>query len=73
MMKKVITVIFLAMFTSSNVYSAENCNQYKKLSKKYLKYISGKLNLKNKSTDLSLDTSNIKEKKTISDWFKKKK
>ncbi len=71
-MKKFITIIFLLIFTSSNVHSSEKCNQYKKLTKNYLKCISGKLNLKNKATDLSLDTSNIKEKKTISDWFKKK-
>ena len=49
-----------------NIYPIKN----KKLSKNYLKCISGKL--KNKSTGLSLDTSNIKEKKTLSDWFKKK-
>ena len=29
--------------------------------------------LKNKSSGVGLDTTNIKEKKTISDWFKKKK
>jgi len=70
-MKKIITIIFLITFTSSHVQSAENCKQYKKLSKNYLKCLSGKLNLKNKTS--GLDTSNIKEKKTLSDWFKKKK
>jgi hypothetical protein len=29
--------------------------------------------LKNKSSGVGLNTDNIKEKKTISDWFKKKK
>tara|TARA_B100001175_G_scaffold313159_1_gene320298 strand:+ start:916 stop:1134 length:219 start_codon:yes stop_codon:yes gene_type:complete len=72
-MKKIIVVTFLIIFASSNVQSAENCKQYKKLSKNYIKCISGKLSLKNKSNNLSLDTSNIKEKKTLSDWFKKKK
>tara|TARA_B100000579_G_C22306887_1_gene609726 strand:+ start:336 stop:554 length:219 start_codon:yes stop_codon:yes gene_type:complete len=72
-MKKIITITFLLLFTSTNVQSGENCKEYKKLSKNYLKCISGKLNLKNKSTNLSLDTSNIKEKKTLSDWFKNKK
>ena len=71
-MKKIITITFLIIFTSNNVQSAENCKQYKKLSKNYLKCISGKLSLKNKSKNLSIDTSNIKEKKTLSDWFKKK-
>ena len=28
---------------------------------------------KEKTSNIGLDTSNIKEKKTISDWFKKKK
>ena len=72
-MKKLITNIFLFAFTITNVHSAENCKQYKKLSKNYLKCLGGKLNLKNKSSELGLDTSNIKEKKTLSDWFKKKK
>ena len=70
-MKKIITTIFLIAFTSNHVQSAENCKQYKKLSKNYLKCLSGKLNLKNKTS--GFDTSNIKEKKTLSDWFKKKK
>ncbi len=72
-MKKIITLIFLITLTTSHVQSAENCKQYKKLSKNYLKCISGKLSFKNKSKGLGLDTSNIKEKKTLSDWFKKKK
>ncbi len=72
-MKNIIKVIFLIVFLSNNAYSAENCKQYKKLSKNYLKCLSGKLSLKNKSSGLSLDTTNIKEKKTLSDWFKKKK
>ena len=44
---------------------------YKKLSKDYLKCLGGKL--KSKSSGVGLDTSNIKEKKTLSDWLKKKK
>ena len=72
-MKKIITIIFLVVFATSHVQSAESCKQYKKLSKNYLKCLGGKLNLKNKSSGLSLDANNIKEKKTLSDWFKKKK
>ena len=64
-MKKLITIIFLFAFTITNVHSAENCKQYKKLSKNYLKCLGGKLNLKNKSSGLGLDTSNIKEKKNF--------
>ena len=70
-MKKIIAIVFLVAFTTSHVQSDESCKQYKKLSKNYLKCLGG--NLKNKSSGLGLDTSNIKEKKTLSDWFKKKK
>jgi len=72
-MKRIITIVFLFAFIITHVHSAENCKQYKKLSKNYLKCLGGKLNLKNKSSGLGLDTNNIKEKKTLSDWFKKKK
>ena len=72
-MKKIIAIVFLLAFTTSHVQSDESCKQYKKLSKNYLKCLGGKLNLKNKSSNISLDASNIKEKKTLSDWFKKKK
>ena len=59
------------MLTTSYSQSSESCKVYKKLSKDYLKCITGKL--KDKSSEVGLDTANIKEKKTISDWFKKKK
>ncbi len=70
-MKKIIIIIFLFIFTSNYAQSSESCKGYKKLSKDYLKCLGGKL--KNKSSNVGLDTSNIKEKKTLSDWFKKKK
>tara|TARA_B100000965_G_scaffold360958_1_gene342038 strand:+ start:386 stop:598 length:213 start_codon:yes stop_codon:yes gene_type:complete len=70
-MKKILSIIFLLVFTSNYALSSENCKDHKKLSKEYLKCLGGKL--KNKSSNVGLDTSNIKEKKTISDWFKKKK
>ena len=72
-MKRIIIIVFLIFFVPSHSYSSEDCKQYKKLSKNYLKCLSGKLSFKNKSSGISLDTSNIKEKKTLSDWFKKKK
>ena len=70
-MKKILALIFILIFTTNYAYSSDDCKQYKKLSKDYLKCLGGKL--KGKSTSVGLDTSNIKEKKTLSDWFKKKK
>ncbi len=71
MIKKVLYSIFLLMLTISYAQSSESCKVYKKISKDYLKCLTGKL--KDKSSGVGLDTTNIKEKKTISDWFKKKK
>ena len=70
-MKRILFSIFLLMLTISYAQSSESCKVYKKLSKDYLKCLGGKL--KSKSSGVGLDTSNIKEKKTLSDWFKKKK
>ena len=41
-----------------------------KLSKEYLKCLGGKV--KKKTSGFGLDTNNIKEKKYLTDWFKKK-
>tara|TARA_B100001540_G_scaffold140166_1_gene124614 strand:+ start:38 stop:250 length:213 start_codon:yes stop_codon:yes gene_type:complete len=70
-MKKILVVIFILTFSTNYAQSSDECKQYKKLSKNYLKCLGGKL--KGKSSGVGLDTSNIKEKKTLSDWFKKKK
>ena len=70
-MKKILALIFILTFTTNYAYSSDDCKQYKKLSKNYLKCLGGKL--KGKSSGVDFDTSNIKEKKTLSDWFKKKK
>ena len=70
-MKRILYFIFLLMLTTSYSQSSESCKVYKKLSKDYLKCLTGKL--KDKSSGVGLDATNIKEKKTISDWFKKKK
>tara|TARA_Y100000590_G_C15209447_1_gene821873 strand:- start:414 stop:626 length:213 start_codon:yes stop_codon:yes gene_type:complete len=70
-MKKILVVIFILTFSTSYAQSSDECKQYKKLSKNYFKCLGGKL--KGKSSGVGLDTSNIKEKKTLSDWFKKKK
>ena len=70
-MKKILVVIFILTFSTNYPQSSDESKQYKKLSKNYLKCLGGKL--KGKSSGVGLDTSNIKEKKTLSDWFKKKK
>ena len=69
-MKKILLSVFILTLTTNYAYPSDECKQYKKLSKDYLKCIAGKL--KDKSSEVELDTANIKEKKTISDWFKKK-
>ncbi len=48
----------------------ENCSSYKKLSQEYLKCLGAKV--KKKTSGLGLDTNNVKEKKYLNDWFKKK-
>ena len=70
-MKKILSIIFLLILATNYAQSSESCKVHKKLSKDYLKCLGEKL--KNKSSGVGLDTDNIKEKKTISDWFKKKK
>ena len=70
-MKKILAIIFILIFTTNYAHSSDDCKQYKKLSKDYLKCLGGKF--KSKSSDVGLDTTNIKEKKTLSDWLKKKK
>lgn len=69
-MKKIITFIFLFFILSGNAFSETDCSEIKKLSKEYLSCIANKS--KEKTSNLGLDTSNIKEKKYLSDWFKKK-
>ena len=70
-MKKILLIFIVTIFFNSNSYSNDDCSQIKKLSKEYLSCLTKKT--KNKTLNLGLDTSNIKEKKYISDWFKKKK
>ena len=70
-MKKIFLILFVFSLISSNVHGETDCSKIKKLSKDYLNCIAKKS--KEKTSDLGLDTTNIKEKKYISDWFKKKK
>tara|TARA_Y100001958_G_C21064134_1_gene425945 strand:- start:55 stop:267 length:213 start_codon:yes stop_codon:yes gene_type:complete len=70
-MKYFLLIMFLSLFTFGSASAEKNCSELKKLSKDYLKCLSG--NFKKKSSNIGLDTENIKQKKYISDWFKKKK
>ena len=69
-MKKFIFILILFTITNNNAYSNTDCSQLKKLTKKYIGCLAKKS--KEKTSNISLDTTNIKEKKYISDWFKKK-
>tara|TARA_Y100000741_G_scaffold179468_1_gene136400 strand:- start:420 stop:683 length:264 start_codon:yes stop_codon:yes gene_type:complete len=72
MRNKILLIGLFIIFASSlKADEKKDCKEFKKLSKDYLACITG--NLKSSTTGLGLDTSDIKEKKTISDWFKKKK
>ena len=70
-MKKIFFLITLSFFMNTYSLGNENCSSYKKLSKEYLKCLGGKV--KKRTSGLGLDTDNIKEKKYLTDWFKKKK
>ena len=70
-MKLLFIILTFIMFTTSPLSANEKCTDIKKFSKEYLKCISGKI--KDKTLNIELDTSNVKEKKYLTDWFKKKK
>ena len=73
-MKKIFLIIFLLSIYNTSVYSATDCSDIKKLSKEYLNCITKKTKEKTSGVGkLELDTSDVKEKKYLSDWFKKKK
>tara|TARA_B100000029_G_scaffold367659_1_gene361141 strand:- start:448 stop:669 length:222 start_codon:yes stop_codon:yes gene_type:complete len=73
-MKQILLIVFLLSIYSSVAYSATDCSGIKKLSKEYLSCLTKKTKEKTpKVGNLELDTSNVKEKKYLSDWFKKKK
>ena len=69
-MRKILLTLFISFILTNNSYSKVDCSQIKKLSKDYLSCLAKKT--KKKTSNLGLDTSNIKEKKTLADWFKKK-
>ena len=70
-MKKIILLTLISFLISNFSFANEKCSNYKKLSKDYLKCLGSKI--KNKTSNMGLDTSNPKEKKYLTDWFKKKK
>ena len=69
-MKSIFFTFLIIIFMSNISYADNKCSNFKKLSKEHLKCLGSKL--KKKSLGFGLDTSNIKEKKYLTDWFKKK-
>ena len=71
MIKNIILfILFSLFFLNVNAAEKQDCSALKKLSKDY--WICKKNNLKASTDNVGIDTSNIKQKKTIADWFKKK-
>ena len=66
----ILCMLFCLFFLNVNAAEKQDCSALKKLSKDY--WICKKNNLKGSSDDMVLDTSNIKKKKTLADWFTKK-
>ena len=69
-MKKILFFVILSILFNTSAFSKIDCSQIKKISKEYLSCLGKKT--KEKTSNISIDTSNIKEKKYLSDWFKKK-
>ena len=72
-MKKTILILLGLFLINTNSFAKEkkDCSNIKKINPKYLScQIS---NLTSKKDGVTLDTSNVNEKKYIIDWFKKKK
>lgn len=72
-MRKIIFIVSIFFIFSSATYSEENnCEDKKLVSKILCKSVGLGKDSSSKLSNVELDTSNIKEKKYISDWFKKK-
>ena len=72
-MKKIIFIVSIFFMFSSTTYSKENnCEDKKLVSKILCKSVGLGKNSSSNLSKVEMDTSNIKEKKYISDWFKKK-
>ena len=71
MIKNIILfTLFSLFFLNVNAAEKQDCSELKKLSKDY--WICKTNNLKKSSENVGFDSSNIKKKKTLADWFKKK-
>ena len=72
-MKKIILILSIFFIFSNVTYSKENnCEDKKLVSKILCKYVGFGKDSSSKLSNVELDTSIIKDKKYISDWFKKK-
>ena len=72
-MKKIIlTVLIFFMFSNVTYSNENNCEDKKLVSKILCKSVGLGKDSSSKLSNVELDTSNINEKKYISDWFKKK-
>ena len=76
-MRKYIFIFAVTLIFSfnTNVFAEdkEDCTKFSKLSTKYWNCKSKNLNKSSKDFSLSPDLSNLKEKKTLADIFRKKK
>ena len=72
-MKKIFFAIIITGLFQTLSYAAEkkDCTNVKKFTPKYLACKVG--SIASNSENVGLDTKNVKEKKYITDWFKKKK
>ena len=70
---KIIIILFIYLISSTVVFGEEkkDCSEKKLISKILCKTL-GKNKDNNKKFSLGLDTKNIKDKKYLTDWFKKK-
>ena len=69
-MKKIYIILFLSIFFNTTAYSNNDCSQIKKFSKDYVSCLGKKA--KEKTSNIGLNTSNIKEKKTYLIGLKRK-
>ena len=70
---KIILVILLYFFTTTAIFAEENkdCSEKKLINKILCKTLGKNENNKGKFS-FGIDTNNIKDKKYLTDWFKKK-
>ena len=70
---KIIIILFIYLLSTSIVFGEEkkDCSEKKLINKVLCKTLGKTMDNKNKFS-YSLDTKNIKDKKYLTDWFKKK-